>query len=103
MAERASTILEAVEEIQYKIIGESENPSEVRDALAELGSVHVAMGSTQEVHQGLRETWASMHGRSGTENLGTVAHVAAQLLGGHNNPLTREHQAAVEKDQESTK
>jgi len=96
---REPTTLEHFEDAFYGVLETSPDPYEVRDAMTELGFIHLAM-EPAKFKQGAKEIWAGMHGRTLPENLGIVARVAGYIYSGYNNPLTLEHAAALRQDRE---
>ncbi len=101
MAEqRKMSTLEAAEDGLYAVLETSNNPDEVRTALAHLGMTHLWM-EPAKLGQGLREIWASMHGRPGLENLGTAAQTLLLLTNYGINPLSQEHAAVLQERAEA--
>lgn len=94
---RQPTTLERIETTCYDTIATSDDMYEIRDAMTELGMTHLAM-EPGKLKLAMTELWASMHGRSGLENLGIVAGVAGYIAGGYNDPRTREYADALRQD-----
>lgn len=94
---RADTTLAILEEANLATIATADSPYAVRDALVELGLVHLQM-EPAKLAQAMQEIWAGMHGRSGIENLGIVASVFGIMSSAGNNPLTNEYAVALARD-----
>ena len=99
MTERAPTVLEQREAALYDQLATAQDIYQGRDALVGLGFTHLAM-EPNKLKLAMQEIWAGMHGRSGLENLGIVAGVAAYISGGANDPHTLEYAAALRQDQQ---
>jgi hypothetical protein len=94
---RQPTTLERIETACYDTIATSGDTYEVRDAMTALGMTHLAM-EPGKLPLAMRELWASMHGRTGLENLGIVATVAGYVAGGYSDPRTQEYADALRQD-----
>ena len=99
--ERDPTALEVVEAAQRQEVNDSNTPDETRDALTDLGTVHLQMGRGHRL-EGAREVLTGMRGRTVAENLGSAARVAARLSNRRDNPFTVEHRAVAKQDRKDS-
>ncbi len=88
----SKSTLEMTEAACYETIATAEDPYKVRDALTELGFVHLSM-ELGKFPQAMQEIWASMRGRSGLENLGIIAITLGTLYNTGKNQLTDNYAA----------
>ena len=89
-AEAPKSTLEIIEDYCYTTIATAKSPDEMRDALTELGFVHLAM-EPSKIPLAIQEIWASMHGRSGIQNLGIIATTIGTIFNSGQNLFTQEY------------